>query len=177
MKNKFVVALSLTILLGAFTGCELAPSIPEILTTIKGYNNEIIALSIAQVEGSAPESFSVDSLIAIDDRIVCKVDSSSESSLYLFITLDNWIASDGTVINGFIDLDFNYYDSPVYISSIETDMAIFHFDRTSVVFQAEVFDGDPTTEAFTFAHESFFSRSLLVDGKPLIANLMLRNVD
>ncbi len=174
MKMKLVVVLILVIILGAFTGCELAPSLPEILTTVRGYNNEIIALVIPQVEGYAPELFTEDSFITVDDGIICMVGFSSSSSLNLLISLDNWVANDGTEINGIIELDFNYYDSPVYISTIETDMAIFNFDRTSVIFQAEVFDEDPATEAFTYDYETFFSMALTVNGRPLIANLMLR---
>jgi len=171
MKKIFTLVLVLVIMFGTFTGCELAPSISEILTTVKVYNNEIIALVLPQIEGSAPESFTKDSFIIIDDGITCRVSYSSVSEVELFITLDNWVASDGTEINGIIELDFNYYDSPVYISSIETDTGIFHFNRTSVVFEAEVFDGDPATEAFTSAYEIFFTISLVDDGITLI-NLM-----
>ena len=171
MKKNFAFVLVLVIMIGAFTGCELAPSIPEILTTVKGYNDEIIALVLPQVQGSAPESFTEGSFITIDDGITCSVSYSSTSELELFITLDNWVASDGTEINGIIELDFNFYDSPVYIASIETDTGIMYFNRTSVVFEAEVFDGDPATEAFTSAYETFLTISLIDDGIYLV-NLM-----
>ena len=174
MKMKFAVVLSLVIILGALTGCELAPSIPEIFTTVKGYNNEIIELVKSQVEGTAPESFTEDSLFTIDDSLNCKVSSSSASSLNLIITFVDWEASDGTAIGGIVELDFNYYDSPVYISSIETDLAILNYGYTSVAFFAEVFDGDPATEAFTFDHETFMVVSLIDNGKALISSEMFR---
>ncbi len=174
MKKKFVVILSLIVILGAFSGCELAPSLPEILTTVKGYNNEIIALVLARVEGSTPESFTVDAFITLENGMSIRVDTTSASELELYITLDKWVASDGTEIDGIVQLDFSYYLSPAYISIIETDTAILHFNRTSVGFEAEVFDGDPATEAFTYAFGTFFSMSLTVDGKPLIANFILR---
>ena len=172
MKIKFVIILSLIIILGTFSGCELAPSLPEILTTVKGYNNEIIALIIHQVGGSTPESFTVDAITTLDNGISIRVDSSSASELELFINLDKWVASDGTEIDGIVQLDFSYYPSPAYISIIETDTAMLHFNRTSAGFEAEVFDGDPATEAFTYAFETFFSTSLSVDGTPLIASPM-----
>ena len=174
MKMKFAVVLSLVIILGALTGCELAPSIPEILTTVKEYNNEIVELAKSHVEGAAPETFTEDSLFTIDDSLNCRVSYSSASSLSLIITFVDWEAGDGTKIGGMVELDFNYYDSPVHISSIETDLAILNYDHTSVAFFAEVFDGDPATEAFTFDHETFMVVSLIDNGKTLISSEMFR---
>ncbi len=171
MKRNFTLVLVMVIMLGAFTGCELAPSLPEIFITVNGYSNEIIALVLPQVVGYAPDSFTDGSFITIDDGIIGRIDYTSATDLELLVTLDNWVASDGTEISGILELDFDYYSAPAYISSIYTDRAILNFDRTSVVFTAEVFDGDPATETFTFDHEMFITTSLINNGTNLI-NLM-----
>ena len=171
MKRNLTLVLVIVIMFVAFTGCELAPSLPEVFITVNGYSNEIIALVLPEVVGSAPDSFTDGSFITIDDGIIGRIDYTSATDLELLVTLDNWVASDGTEISGILELDFDYYTSPVYISRIYTDMAILNFDRTSVVFTGEIIDGDPATETFTFDHEMFIIISLINDGTNLI-NLM-----
>jgi hypothetical protein len=173
MKRNFVVVLALVIMLWVFTGCEAAPTLPESLRTVKGYNDELFALVTSYLGDTAPDSFAEDSSITIGDGITCIVSSSSTNELNLVMTLNNWEAHDGTEISGTVVLDIEYYTSGmVYISIIRSTPAFLYFDRTSVSYVAESIDEDSSTAAFSAGSDMFFCASLIIDGKVLILNML-----
>lgn len=174
VKMKFVMVLLLVIIiLGTFIGCEPLPSLPTIVTTMKGYNNEIVALILSQVEEEySPDDFPEGTTIPLDEGITCTVDYSGAADLELILTLNNWAAGDGTEINGLMSVEIEYQASPVAISSISVSPAMLYFDRTSVSYVTEALDGDASSEAFTSEERLFVFISLIVDGKTLISNLV-----
>lgn len=172
MQKKFSVALLLLMMVFILTGCEQTTPIIEILSDAQEYHQEILAKILEEVDGNAPETFAYNSRHTFGEGISCIVDSNSTTSLYLNVMLNEWVAEDGNVISGHIEMDFDYYTSSIYISSIDS-MAILNFDLTSIIYNAEVFDEDLETEAFTFYFTSFICPSLSVGGKQLISNLSL----
>lgn len=174
MKRKIAFVLAVLVMTLSFTGCEQQMPLTEILSTVQGYNEEIQAMVASQVENSLPDSFTESDLIAIDDGISCRVGFINSRSLVLGLTLNDWVASDGTKISGSIQMDIHYQDaaddaSTEYISSIEST-AVMNYDLTSASFSEEAFDNTPETAVFTYDHASFQCYSLLVDGKPFIAS-------
>ena len=49
---------------------------------------------------------------------------------------------------------------------------MLYFDRTSVNFETEIYDGDADDVAFTTNYDTFHCISLIVDGKTLINTYM-----
>jgi hypothetical protein len=173
MKRNFLLVLVLVMVFWVFTGCEAAPSLPETLRTVKGYNDELFALVASHLGDTAPESFAEDTSITIGQGITCIVSSSSTNELNLIMTLDDWEASDGTEVSGTVVLDIEYYTSGmVYISIIRSTPAFLYFDLTSVSYVAESIDDDSSTAAFSSGSDMFFCGSLIVDGEILILNLI-----
>ena len=174
MKRKLLAVLVLvSIMLGTFTGCEPMPTLSAIVSTTKGFNNEIIALIISQVEEDySPDDFPEDLKITVDEGLTCTVEYSGLNSLELLVTLDDWVANDGTEISGTIMVDIDYYSSPISVSSISMEPAMIYFDRTSVSYVSEVLDGDATTETFTPGSSEFICISIIVDGKTLVNNIV-----
>lgn len=169
VNKKILLTLLLVIsMLGIFTGCEPASSIPEIVTSVSGYNDEIVALLIPQVVGHPFDFYTADESLEVDEGIICNVDETDAEDTTFQITLENWIASDNTIINGSMVVNVKYYASTGNISSIETISTMFCFNRTSVNFFTEVFDGDATSESFTNDYDTFRCISLIVDGRTLI---------
>lgn len=154
-----------------FTGCEALPSLSAIVSTTRGYNDEIIALIVPHVVGQTPADFTADSAIEIDERINCIVDYTDLSVINLSMTLADWVASDGTKVSGTLEVYIDYYTSPVHVSRIRMRPAMLYFDRTSVNFETEIFDSDANTEAFTSENHSFLCLSLIVDGDTLITSM------
>jgi len=174
VKTKLVTALFLVIsMLVLFTGCEAMPSLSAIVSTTKGYNDELIALVLAHMVGNTPADFVEDSTIPIDDGITCTIDYTDADEVQMLLNLDSWVASDGTEISGVLEMEIGYYASPMYVSSISTEMGLFYFDRTSILFATEIFDGDASAEAFTAEDRFFACISLIVDGKTLINTIQL----
>ena len=172
VKKKFVMALLLVILMTVpFTGCEAAPPLSAIVSTTKGYNDEIIALIVSHVVGQTPADFTADSAIEIDERINCFVDYTDTSVINLSMTLDDWVASDGTEVSGTLDIYIDYYTSPVHVSRVRMRPAMLYFDRTSINFETEIYDGDADDVAFTSENHSFLCLSLIVDGDTLITSM------
>lgn len=172
MRKTFAATLALVIMMfGLFTGCEPAPSIPSIVTTMKGYNDELIGLLLPPINGTSPLDFPEDTVITIDDGIDCKVRYSDSGELDLLLRLNFWVAHDGTEICGILPVDIEYYSSSSSIYSFQARSAMLYFDRTSVSYRADVTDGDETTEAFTPDTDYFTCTSLIVDGKTLLANV------
>jgi hypothetical protein len=171
MKMKLVLALALIVLLGVFTGCEPAPTLPEILSTVKGYKDELTELVLTHVESAAPTDFTEGDSIPVDDGITCIVDAADADELNLIMSLDNWVANDGTEITGTIAFDIEYDPSTLNLSMFRMVPAIILFERTSASFVSEAIDEDVSTEAFVPAHEYFFCTSLIVDGEILMLNI------
>ncbi|AEV29136.1 hypothetical protein SpiGrapes_1323 [Sphaerochaeta pleomorpha str. Grapes] len=169
MKKKIALVMIVVMMVLFFTGCEQQIPITEILSTVKGYSEEILAMVASEVETSLPDSFTDDTLIAIDTGISCRVSNTYTNELILDITLNNWVASDGTVISGSIEMDLVYDADSTYIYSIQS-IVLMNYDLTSVYFGEEVFDNTPETAAFTFDNATFQCLALSVDGKPLISN-------
>ncbi|NLV85154.1 MAG: hypothetical protein GXY60_11360 [Spirochaetales bacterium] len=99
------------------------------------------------------------------------VDYADSDELNLIMTLDRWVANDGTEINGTVVLDIEYYTSPVSISSIRIAPSMINFDRTSVSYVTELIDDDSTNVSFTPDYNFLFCASLIVDGEILILNM------
>lgn len=171
MKRKFVAALVLAIVLGTFMSCENVPTLPEILTTVKGYNDEFIVLVLSLTEDVAPTEFTEGESLTFDEGMTALVDYAGSDELNLIMTLDRWVASDGTEINGTVVLDIEYYTSPVSISTIRIAPSMINFDRTSVSYVTELIDDDSTNVSFTPEYNFFFCASLIVDGEILILNM------
>lgn len=77
MKRKFLLSLLvLALVLGLFTGCEQEPSLPRIAATLKGYNDEITALIVSHVSGTAPETFTEGTMDTVDEGFTCRVNYS-----------------------------------------------------------------------------------------------------
>ena len=93
----------------------------------------------------------------------------------IVITLDEWVAADGTVISGTIYLDFYYYDvSRASLHIVQTDDTTFlYFDNTLVSYKADFIDGDEDDTTFISEYEQFIWISLIVDGKILVNNPMV----
>lgn len=107
---------------------------------------------------------------AVDVGFTCRVDYSDTDALDLEVFLDHWGAADGTTISGYLQVEIEYYATPVSISSIHTNRTTIYFDRTSASYDADVFDGDASTETFTAELNLFRCLSLIVDGKALISS-------
>ncbi len=171
MKKRIIQALFLLIcILGMFTGCDQASSLPVIVGSVKGYNRELVTLILTGAVGRIHSSYSENESLSLDSNIVCIVDESDIEDTTLLITLSDWIADDGTAISGFLNVDVRYYSSTGNISSIKIRPATLYFNRTSAGYQAEVFDGDDSTSAFTSNSEVFMCTSLIIDGKTFIFN-------
>lgn len=171
MKKKLILTLFfVTTMLVVFTGCEPASSLPEIIANVKGYNNETIALLLPQVVGHPYDYYSADSCFTVDEGITCTVVESDVEDTTFAINLDNWVASDGAIISGYVSVDVVYYASSGHISNINTNFASLYYDRTSVSYVAEVLDGDASNEAFTPRERLFVFISLIVDGETLMFN-------
>jgi len=173
VNKKILLTLLLVIsMLGIFTGCEPVSSIPEIIGPIKGYNDELVALLMPQVVGHPFDFYTADESLEVDEGIVCNVDETDIEDTTFTIALNNWVANDGTKISGHMTVNVKYYASTGNISSIETISTMFCFNRTSVNYFTEVFDGDADDEAFTSNYDTFRCISLIVDGKTLINTYM-----
>ena len=173
MEKKFVLALLvLTCMVGIFTGCEQEPTLVQRVGSIQAYNEELVDLILQQVVGRAHGSYAENESILLDSGITCAVVESDSEDTTLQITLSDWIADDGTEISGFTIVDVMYYDNG-NISSIKMVQAALYFDRTSIGYLAEIFDGDDSTPAFTYDSEMFMCVSLIVDGKTLISNMFM----
>ncbi len=162
--------LVLALVLGLFTGCEHEPSLPRIAATLKEYNDEITALIVSHVSGNAPETFTEGTMDTVDEGFTCRVDYSDTDTLDLEVFLNHWGAADGTTISGYLQVEIEYYATPVSISSIHTARTTIYFDRTSASYDADVFDGDASTQAFTAELDLFRCLSLIVDGKTFITS-------
>lgn len=172
MKRNFVVVLAMVAILWVFIGCEAAPTLPESLRTVKGYNDELFALVTSYLGDTAPDSFAEDSSITIGEGLTCLVSNSSTNELNLVMALNNWEANDGTEISGTVVLDIEYYTSGnVYISIIRSAPAYLYYDRTSVSYVAESIDDDSSTVAFSAGSDMFFCASLIIDGEILVLNM------
>lgn len=165
MKKKFVVVLVLALMIGLFTGCEIAPTIPQLLTTVRGYHEELNALVASNLEGITHTEFERGDSLPISQGVAGRINYVDSSELSLKMTLDNWVAGNGAEVSGTIYLNILYDTN---IASIRTERAYLYFDRTSVSYEAEVFDGDSATEAFTSGFSTFHCTSMIVDGKTLI---------
>lgn len=171
MKKKISLVLVVAMMVLSCTGCEQQTPIPEVLSTIQGYDEEIIAMVASEVDTSSPDSFTEDALIAIEEGISCRVSNTNTDELILNITLNNWVASDGKVISGSMQMDLQYDDTTAHISRIRTSV-LMNYDLTSAYFGEEVFDNTPESAAVTFDNASFQCIYLSVDGKPLVSNAM-----
>lgn len=171
VKRKFLLSLLvLALVLGLFTGCEQEPSLPRIAATLKGYNDEITALIVSHASGTAPETFTEGTMDTVDVGFTCRVDYSDTDTLDLEVFLQHWVAANGTKISGYLRVDIEYYATPVSISSIHTNRTTIYFDRTSASYDADVFDGDASSETFIVELDLFKCLSLIVDGKTLISS-------
>lgn len=171
VKRKFLLSLLvLALVLGLFTGCEQEPSLPRIAATLKGYNDEITALILLDVPASAPETLEEVAVGTVDEGFTYRIDYSDATSLELEVFLDHWGAADGTKISGYLQVEIEYYATPVSISSIHTNRTTIYFDRTSASYDADVFDGDASSETFIVELDLFRCLSLIVDGKTLISS-------
>ncbi|SMP41486.1 hypothetical protein SAMN06298221_1022 [Sphaerochaeta associata] len=171
VKRNFLLSLLvLALVLGLFTGCEQEPSLPRIAATLKGYNDEITALIVSHVSGNAPETFTEGTMDTVDVGFTCRVDYSDTDALDLEVFLHHWTAADGTKISGYLQVEIEYYATPVSISSIHTNRTTIYFDRTSASYDADVFDGDASSETFIVELDLFRCLSLIVDGKTLISS-------
>ena len=171
VKRKFLLSLLvLALVLGLFTGCEPVPTLPGIVNTVKEYNDEITALILLDVPASAPETLEEGAVGTVDEGFTYRIDYSDATSLELEVFLDHWGAADGIQISGYLEVDIEYYATPVSISSIHTNRTTIYFDRTSASYDADVFDGDASTETFTAELNLFRCLSLIVDGKTLISS-------
>jgi hypothetical protein len=176
VKRKFLLSLLvLALVLGLFTGCEQEPSLPRIAATLKGYNDEITALIVSYASGTAPETFTKGTMDTVDEGFTCRVDYSDTDALNLKVFLDHWGAADGTKISGYLQVEIEYYATPVSISSIHTNRTTIYFDRTSASYDADVFDGDASSETFIVELDLFRCLSLIVDGKTLISSTVNLN--
>lgn len=173
MKRILFVTLTLVIVLGTFTGCEPAPTLYELLTTVESYNDELFALVVPRVQDYDGSGYSEGDFITIDEGITCIVDTANSDELNLSLTLDNWRARNGTKISGTIVLDIEYFTSPSYsINMMRTAggfLTSLHFERTSVSYVAQWIDNDYNT-GFDPEYENFFCTSMIEDGKILILN-------
>ncbi|MDT3359016.1 MAG: hypothetical protein LIR47_06695 [Spirochaetota bacterium] len=173
MKRKFLLTLLLvTSMLGVFTGCEQASSLVEIVTTVQEYNAELLQLILSQAAGHSYDYYTVGATIPVDEGITCTVRDTDSEDTTFDVNLNNWAASDHTLISGYMSVDIEYYSSSTVISNINMRPAMLYFDRTSVSYVSEVYDGDATTEEFTSDSDELMCISIIVDGETLLFNIV-----
>ncbi len=177
MKNTRVLTLALIIMLATFTGCESEPSFPELtipqrMTTVKEYNQELFALIVPIVENAQPADFTEGDFVPVDEGITCFVTYSGLDEMTLYMTLDEWVAADGTKIIGTIELEVEYYTSPeVSLHIVRTDRPAFlYFDNSSVSYLAEFLDDEGSDPAYLSDYDYYAWVSMIVDGKLLVNN-------
>src|SRR5690554_4579869 len=116
MKSRLILILVLVIMISIFTGCVPAPTlseltIPEIITMIKGHNNDILDSLLVALEDSAPSDFTEGDLVTLDEGIICEVTSQYMTEVSLAMILDDWVATDGTEIGGYMTIEIEYHAS------------------------------------------------------------------
>lgn len=110
--------------------------------------------------------------IPVDEGITCTVRDTDSEDTTFDVNLNNWAASDHTLISGYMSVDIEYYSSSTVISNINMRPAMLYFDRTSVSYVSEVYDGDATTEEFTSDSDELMCISIIVDGETLLFNIV-----
>ena len=177
MKKRYVLTLVLAVMLAIFTGCEPEPSLPELtlpkrLAIVKEYHGEIFDLVVSNLEESTPTDFEESDPILLGEGITCFVTASDLDEINLFMSLDEWVAADGTEISGTIILDIEYHtSSEVSLNIVRTGIpATLYFDSSSVSYIAELTDGDSLDPTFIPESDYFAWVSVIVDGKLLVNN-------
>ena len=113
MKNKLVLTVVLAIMVVVFLGCEAEPSLPELtigerIAVVKDYHHEIFSLMASSLEDSASADFAEGDPITFDEGLSGIVIYSDVDEINMYITLNIWVAEDGTEISGTIVLDVEY---------------------------------------------------------------------
>ena len=180
MKSKFMLIVVLIIMIAAFTGCESEPLLPEMTITsrfiiVKEYHREIVDLVVSYFESSSSIAYSDGDIISFAEGINGRVRYNHVYLMDISISLDEWVAVDGTIISGTVYLDFYYYHdddcSRDALHMVKTDdTAFLYFDDTWVSYKAEFVDGDESESTFISEYEQFIWIYLIVDGKMLVNN-------
>jgi hypothetical protein len=169
MKKKFLGFFVLILLVFLFTGCEQAINIPDEMAAVQAYDKEVIVAIMDELETKIPSDFTEIYFGTINEKISYIVDDYEDDEVGLIITLEKWVASDGTEISGNLYLDINYdsFDSS-YVIDYLYNYAYLIYEGTVARFNENIFNDTSVIAEFTFENNGFICYSLTIDGESII---------
>ncbi|MFA6844758.1 MAG: hypothetical protein WCR02_03440 [Sphaerochaetaceae bacterium] len=122
-----------------FVGCS-EPSVPVIASQVQGYGEGIVSLVFDIVNpyaGNLVGTYTEGNLLTgLPDTVTARVDDVDADGIGLALAINDWVASDGTVVRGTIDIDFSVTGSPLFISNIDLDSQL-GYNHVAAIYRQE----------------------------------------
>jgi hypothetical protein len=153
------------------SGCEQSLNVLEAVSEIKGYNTECFTAIMEELQALAPSDYDdyldVNSFKIIEEGLSMYTSNYQSSPVLSRISIDNWVASDKTELNGIITMHI-YYDSVTEnITYITTTTELF-YDSVYATFETTVYNGALEDDQFSIGFDTYDMTSLNIDGKSYI---------
>jgi outer membrane lipoprotein-sorting protein len=168
MKKKAILFFVLIVTIVFFTGCEQSVNIPEAFSEIKGYNSESITTIMNDLKTHGTTYYTEGTFGEIEDGITYYVDENYTSEIDLSVNLDNWVASDGTKLSGYIDLEIYFDNTTGAITDLDTENNLY-YDTTITYFETKTYNESSDAGEFSIGFISYQFLTLSIDGESVMS--------